>query len=74
MTIKKLPTTQISEYLIEVAETYAKPEYKQLLTSIKEYYQKYGVLSGKQCKIVLNTLQFQVMQPVENKDLRPLDT
>ena len=72
--ITEQSTAQISRYLIEVAETYAKPEYKQLLTSIKEYYQKYGVLSGKQCKIVLNTLHFQVMHPVENKDLRPLDT
>lgn len=63
--ITEQSTAQEARYLLEVAEKRATPEYRDLLTSIREYYDRYGMLSAKQCKIVTNTLHFQVLHPVK---------
>lgn len=51
--------------ILHTAVRFAKPEYRDLLKSIEEYYHNHGVLSEKQCKIVTNTLHFQVLHPVK---------
>ena len=67
--VTEQPTAQEAARLLEVAEKFATPKYKPLVTSIREYYEKYGVLSASQCKVITNTLHFQVLHPVKEQNV-----
>jgi hypothetical protein len=67
--ITEQSTAQEATRLLEVAEKYAKPQYRELVRSIREYYEKYGTLSESQCKVITNTLHFQVLHPVKVKNV-----